>query len=122
MFTELFTKHSLNIPGGTGTSGRRSVGYLQVPRQLKQKVANLVAFFGNYLLLNFSIEFTMVLVGTKFSTDTDLATAVLVLLVPGYLVPVASDQIQMLQKSIFSTIAVPVGEYTYYECIVLVFL
>jgi hypothetical protein len=39
-----------------------------------------------------------------------------------YLVPVASDQIQMLQKSIFSTIAVPVGEYTYYGCIVLVFL
>eukprot|EP01050_Picozoa_sp_SAG11_P060751 SAG11_NODE_40097_length_211_cov_11.410714_1_plen_38_part_01 len=28
MFTELFCKHSVNIPGGTGTSGR-SVGYLQ---------------------------------------------------------------------------------------------
>eukprot|EP01050_Picozoa_sp_SAG11_P007528 SAG11_NODE_631_length_8061_cov_13.466843_2_plen_111_part_00 len=79
VYSEQLTKHSLNIPGGTGTSGRRSVGYLQVPRQLKQKVANLVAFFGNYLLLNFSIEFTMVLVGTKFSTDTDLATAVLVI-------------------------------------------
>ena len=46
MFSEQLCKHSVNIPGGTGTSGRRSVGYLQVPRQLKQKVANLVAFFG----------------------------------------------------------------------------